>query len=159
MPEETPQRIEPARLEETSEALADVIADLSAASARLGKGLHPRTAANLADLVRLMNTYYSNLIEGHNTRPRDIARALEGKLDRDKERRNLQLEAAAHVRVQTEIDRLAAVNELPEPASVDFIQWLHREFYRNAPKEMLLIKESGQGIHNGAGRVALEAGA
>jgi Fic family protein len=137
---ETPQRIEPARLEETSEALADVIADLSAASARLGKGLHPRTAANLANLVRLMNTYYSNLIEGHNTRPRDIARALEGKLDRDKERRNLQLEAVAHVRVQTEIDRLAAVKELPEPASVDFIQWLHREFYRDAPKEMLLIK-------------------
>jgi Fic family protein len=144
MPAETPQRIEPARLEETSEALADVIADLSAASARLGKGLHPRTAANLADLVRLMNTYYSNLIEGHNTRPRDIARALEGKLDRDTERRNLQLEAAAHVRVQAEVDRLAAANELPEPASVDFIQWLHREFYRNAPKNILLIKGAGR---------------
>jgi hypothetical protein len=53
---ETHQRIEPARLEETPEAIADVIADLSAASARLGKGLHPLTAANLADLVRLMNT-------------------------------------------------------------------------------------------------------
>jgi Fic family protein len=64
---ETPQRIEPARLEETSEVIADAIADLSAASARLGHGLHPRTSANLADLVRLMNTYYSNLIEGHHT--------------------------------------------------------------------------------------------
>jgi Fic family protein len=64
MAEKTPQRIEPARLEETSEAIADVIADLSAASAKLGVGLHPRTAASLADLVRLMNTYYSNLIEG-----------------------------------------------------------------------------------------------
>lgn len=137
---ETPQRIEPARLEETSEAIADVIADLSAASAVLGKGLHPRTAANLADLVRLMNTYYSNLIEGHNTRPRDIAAALAGSFEADNERRNLQLEAAAHVRVQAEIDRMAAEGSLPEPASVEFIRWLHQEFYRDAPESMLLIK-------------------
>src|SRR5437868_15349537 len=96
---ETPLRIEPARLEQTSEAVADVIAELAAASATLGAGLHPRTAANLADLVRVMNTYYSNLIEGHNTRPRDIERALAGHLDDDHERGNLQLEAASHVRV------------------------------------------------------------
>src|SRR5436309_16090882 len=129
MPEETPQRIEPTRLEETSEAIADVIAELAAASATLGAGLHPRTARNLADLVRLMNTYYSNLIEGHNTRPRDIARALEGKFEHDSERRNLQIEAAAHMRVQRELDRMAAQRELPEPASMEFIRWLHREFY------------------------------
>ncbi|UGY07455.1 Fic family protein [Bradyrhizobium quebecense] len=140
---ETPQRIEPTRLEETSEAVADVIADLSAASARLGQSLHPLTAANLADLVRLMNTYYSNLIEGHNTRPKDIVRALEGELDQDEGRRNLQLEAAAHVRVQTEIDRQAGANALPEPASVAFIKWLHLEFYRDAPQEMLRIAGNG----------------
>ena len=109
---ETPQRIEPARLEETSEAVADVIAELSSASAILGAGLHPRTASNLADLVRLMNTYYSNLIEGHNTRPKEIARALEGKFDQDTTRRNLQIEAAAHVRVQCQVDRLAAQGKL-----------------------------------------------
>ena len=142
--EETPQRIEPTRPEETPEAITDVIADLSAASARLGKGLHPLTAANLADLVRLMNTYYSNLIEGHNTRPKDIARALEGEFDKDEDRRNLQLEAAAHVRVQAEIDRRAVAKSLPEPASADFIKWLHLEFYRDAPKEMLLIRGNGK---------------
>lgn len=142
--EETPQRIEPTRPEETPEAITDVIADLSAASARLGKGLHPLTAANLADLVRLMNTYYSNLIEGHNTRPKDIARALEGEFDKDEDRRNLQLEAAAHVRVQVEIDRRTAAKSLPEPASAEFIKWLHLEFYRDAPKEMLLIREAGK---------------
>jgi Fic family protein len=139
---ETPQRIEPARLEETSEAVADVIAELSSASAILGAGLHPRTASNLADLVRLMNTYYSNLIEGHNTRPKEIARALEGKFDQDTTRRNLQIEAAAHVRVQCQVDRLAAQGRLPEPASVEFIQWLHREFYRDAAREMLTVRDT-----------------
>ncbi|MFZ0836893.1 MAG: hypothetical protein WAM77_05530 [Xanthobacteraceae bacterium] len=46
-----------------------------------------------------MNTYYSNLIEGHSTRPKDIERALAGEFDGDEGRRNLQIEAAARVRV------------------------------------------------------------
>jgi len=137
---ESPQRIEPTRLGEISEPISDAMTTLSAESAKLGSALHPRTAANLADLVRIMNTYYSNLIEGHNTRPRDIERALEGEFDKDKERRNLQVEAAAHVRVQAEIDRMAGAGKLPEPASRDFIHGLHRDFYKDAPKEMLLIR-------------------
>ena len=139
---EAPTRIEPARLEETPEAIADAIAALSSASAALGARLHPATAANLSDLVRLMNCYYSNLIEGHNTRPRDIARALVGDLDEDEGRRNLQIEATAHVRVQEKIDRLAADDRLPEPASRDFIRWLHAEFYRDAPEAILSIKSA-----------------
>src|SRR5471032_774427 len=104
----------------------DAVAELAAASTKLGIALNRRTAANLAGLVRIMNTYYSNLIEGHDTRPRDIERALAGEFDRNEGRRNLQLEAAAHVRVQSEIDRLGADGQLPEPASIDFIRSLHR---------------------------------
>jgi len=120
------------------------VAELSAAAAKLEHALNPRTAANLAGLVRIMNTYYSNLIEGHNTRPIDIARALAGKFAKDKERRNLQIEAAAHVRVQAELDLMADEQRLPEPSSPDFIRWLHREFYRDAPKEMLLAHGDGR---------------
>lgn len=143
-PIESVTRIEPARLEEIPEPVSDVVAEISAAAAKLGHVLNPHTAANLADLVRIMNTYYSNLIEGHDTRPRDIARALEGDFAKDKKRRNLQLEAAAHVRVQTEVDRMASENQLPEPASANFIRWLHREFYRDAPEEMLRISGAGR---------------
>jgi Fic family protein len=137
---ETPQRIEPARLEEVSETIGDAVANLSAASATLGRALHPKTAANLAGLTRVMNTYYSNLIEGHHTRPRDIQRALAGNFDKDEKTRDLQIEAAAHVRVQAEIDRLAAEGLLPEPASAEFIRHLHHDFYKDAPQDMLLIK-------------------
>lgn len=137
---ESVDRIEPARLEDLPSAVADVTTELAAAAGRLGSTLHPTTASNLAGLVRIMNTYYSNLIEGHDTRPRDIERALKGELAAEQPRRNLQLEAAAHARVQAEVDRMAAEGQLPEPASRDFILWLHREFYRDAPEEMLLIK-------------------
>jgi Fic family protein len=140
MSPESVSRIEPARLEEPTGPIADAIAELAASAAILGKALHPRTAAHLADLVRIMNTYYSNLIEGHDTRPRDIERALAGQLDKEEGRRDLQLEAAAHVRVQREVDRMADEGALPAPASSDFLRWLHREFYRDAPESMLLIK-------------------
>ena len=136
--------IEPTRLEKTSEEIVNAIAELTAASATLGRALNEATAANLADLVRIMNTYYSNLIEGHNTPPHDIERALEGKLDNDKERRNLQLEAAAHARVQGQVDGMMAEGHLPEPASVDFIRWLHREFYKDLPPDMLRIHGAGR---------------
>jgi Fic family protein len=141
---ESVQRIEPARLEDVPEDISNVVAELSAASAKLGHALHPRTAASLAALVRVMNTYYSNLIEGHNTRPKDIERALAGEFDPNRERRTLQMEAAAHVRVQAEIDQINAEDRLPEPASANFIRWLHREFYRDAPEEILRTEGAGR---------------
>jgi len=136
--------IEPTRLEHPPERVADLAAELAAATAKLGRHLHPRPATNLADLVRVMNTYYSNLIEGHNTRPRDIERALAGEFDRDESRRHLQLEAAAHVRVQAEIDRQGATGTLPDSASPEFLQWLHREFYREAAEAMLRVVGVGR---------------
>lgn len=147
MSEESVSRIEPARLEDVPEAISDMLAELSSASAKLEAALHPRTAASLADMVRIMNTYYSNLIEGHNTRPADIERALAGNLDADGGRRNLQLEAAAHVRVQKLVD----TREVKEPAAEDFVKWLHLEFFRDAPKEMLLV--NGVSMAPGAWRV------
>ena len=143
-PVEDVGRIEPAGLESLPEAIADTVAELSARAATLGRALHPRTSANLADLVRIMNTYYTNLIEGHATRPRDIERALAGELDRDEGRRLLQLEATAHVRVQAEVDGMVAHDRLPEPASAEFILWLHREFYRDAPEAMLRQHGAGR---------------
>ncbi|HWE07648.1 MAG TPA: Fic family protein [Rhizomicrobium sp.] len=138
--DETPSRIEPCLLEETSAEIVDLVAALSAATGTLGARLHARSAAGLADLVRVMNCYYSNLIEGHNTTPREIVRALEDRFDTVRERRNLQLEARAHIRVQREIDRQHAAGELPEPAAAVFIRGLHRAFYDDVPAEMLVIQ-------------------
>lgn len=127
-------------LDETSPAIVDLVANLSAASNKLGSRLHPRSAAGLADAVRVMNCYYSNLIEGHNTTPREIERALANQLDVVEERRNLQVEARAHITVQREIDRRYAKDALGEPASAVFIRWLHHAFYADAPDAMLTIR-------------------
>jgi Fic family protein len=60
------------------------------------------------------------------------------------DRRNLQIEARAHIRLQRAIDRRHTAGELPEPASIDFIRWLHRSFYEDAPEAMLLVEGAGR---------------
>lgn len=137
---ESPSRIEPCLLEEARGRLLDLVTELPAAAQKLTARLHPHTATRLAELVRMMNCYYSNLIEGHNTRPRDIERALRDDLDRDAQRRDLQREAIAHIRVQQLVDDNAAAGALDDPTSVDFILWLHREFYRDASDTALRLE-------------------
>lgn len=136
---ETPGRIEPCFFEDhIPAALADLSVEIQRAASGLGHGLHPDSAAELADLVRMMNCYYSNLIEGHNTRPRDIARALAG-AELEAETRPLALEARAHVIVQRAIDQMHRDGTMPTPTSVEFLTWVHRAFYDEMPDEFRVV--------------------
>src|SRR6202140_1569271 len=83
---------------------ADLALELSQKSAGFRRSLPPSLLASLADLVRAMNCYYSNLIEGHDTHPVDIERALKNDYSQDARKRDLQLEAKAHIAVQKWID-------------------------------------------------------
>ena len=133
---ETPPRLEPCLPDSLDPGIVDLIAALSTSAEKLGNRLHPKTAGSLADLVRVMNCYYSNLIEGHNTKPREIEEALQNHFNSNGERRNLQIEAVAHIRVQREIDAMHAAGRLADAASSQFICWLHREFYKDLPESM-----------------------
>ncbi|WP_090192103.1 Fic family protein [Loktanella salsilacus] len=141
---ETPARIEPCGIEETIPvALIDLVLEIRSSAEALGRRLHPDSAAELRAMTRVMNAYYSNLIEGHNTRPRDIEAALAGRLD-EVEDRPLAEEAAAHVRVQAWIDETSSRGDLPEPTSVAFICDLHRRFYDAMPEELRFTEHDGQ---------------
>src|SRR5450755_2731907 len=80
--------------------LTDLALDLTQKSAGFRRSLPPTLLASLADLVRPMNFYYSSLIEGHVTHPVDIERALKNDFSKDARKRDLQLEAKAHIAVQ-----------------------------------------------------------
>src|SRR6201996_6572271 len=86
-------------------ALSDLAIDLAGKAAGFRSSLAPRIRTALADLVRSMNCYYSNLIEGHDTHPIDIERALKEDFSANPKKRDLQLEAKAHISVQAWIDR------------------------------------------------------
>ncbi|MDX8443077.1 hypothetical protein RFM51_26245 [Mesorhizobium sp. VK3E] len=87
-------------------------------ASRLGGRIHPVLRDSLGNLVRAMNCYYSNLIEGHDTHPIDIDRALKGDYANDAKRRNLQIEAQAHIDVQRLIDEGA--DQHPSPSNSCF---------------------------------------
>jgi Fic family protein len=154
---ESPSRLEPCLLENIPVEITDLVANLTAAAERLANRLHPQTTANLADLVRIMNCYYSNLIEGHNTRPRDIERAMANDLDPEESRRNLQVEALAHIQVQRMIDHRHASGTLPEPASVGFLRELHQAFYQQAPGTLLTIEGAGRHFRMEPGQFRTQA--
>ncbi|AUG55246.1 cell filamentation protein Fic [Thalassospira marina] len=86
------------------EDLIDLAMELTAESAAFKSSLPQNIVSSLANLVRSMNCYYSNLIEGHNTHPVDIERALQDDYSTDARKRDLQLEAKAHITVQKWID-------------------------------------------------------
>src|SRR5580700_9833592 len=79
--------------------------DPGAIPTALLKSLPPSILTSLASLIRSMNCYYSNLIEGHDTHPIDIERALKNDYSSDAKKRDLQLEAKAHITVQQWIDK------------------------------------------------------
>jgi Fic family protein len=85
--------------------LTDLATDLVAKASGLAARLSPALRSSIGDLVRSMNCYYSNLIENHNTTLIDIDRALKDDFAKEPEKRNLQLEAKAHIEVQAMIDR------------------------------------------------------
>lgn len=78
---ETVSMMEPLLIGEGSRhraALNDLALELAQKSAGFRRSLPESLVSSLADLVRAMNCYYSNLIEGHDTHPVDIERALKG---------------------------------------------------------------------------------
>jgi hypothetical protein len=97
--------MEPMLPPEGKRELEDLAFDLATKASGLASQLPPAVRQSIGDLVRSMNCYYSNLIEGHDTHLRDIDRALShSDYSTDPQKRALQHEAVAHIEVQRLID-------------------------------------------------------
>jgi len=114
--------------------LTDLALDLASRSTGFNKSLPPGVHAALAELVRSMNCYYSNLIEGHDTHPIDIERALKDDYNADPKKRNLQLEAKAHIAVQSWIDQGALRGRA---MTAEALREIHRRFCAELPDDLL----------------------
>lgn len=137
--------MEPMRLSESSRhrgVLADLAVELAAHSAGFRRSLPEGVLAALADLVRAMNCYYSNLIEGHDTHPVDIERALKNDYSANAEKRNLQLEAKAHIAVQKWIDEGGLRGRT---VSAEGVREMHRRFCELLPDELLWVENPDNG--------------
>ena len=134
--------MEPLLLEDGSRhrvALTDLALDLTQKSAGFRRSLPPSLLTSLADLVRAMNCYYSNLIEGHDTHPVDIERALKNDYSQDARKRDLQLEAKAHIAVQKWIDGGGLKGGLALKA--EGICEIHRRFCELLPENLRWVED------------------
>jgi Fic family protein len=113
--------------------------ELAQKSAGFKSSLPPGLVAALAALVRAMNCYYSNLIEGHDTHPVEIERALKDELSKDAGTRDLQLEARAHIQVQSWIDEGGLRGG--RAVSVEGIRAIHRRLCELLPNELLWAED------------------
>jgi Fic family protein len=138
---ETVSLMEPLLIAEGSRhrsALTDLALELAQKSAGFRRSLPESLLASLADLVRAMNCYYSNLIEGHDTHPIDIERALKGDYSTDDKKRDLQLEAKAHIAVQQWIDTGGLKGRA---VAADSIREIHRRFCEALPEDLMWVED------------------
>lgn len=144
---ETLSLMEPLLLSETSShrgRLTDQVVDLATRSAGFRRSLPEGVRSALADLVRAMNCYYSNLIEGHDTHPTDIERALKNDYSNDPRKRDLQIEAKAHITVQQWIDSGGLTGRA---VTTEGIREIHRRFCELLPDDLLWVDNPATGEH------------
>ena len=140
-----PSAMEPLLPKEQSARLSELTCEILKASGRLTGQVHsPLVLKRVADLIREMNCYYSNLIEGHKTVPRDIERAMQRDFSHDKTQQDNQKLSLAHIAVEKLMEeRLTDV--AVDIYAPDFICWLHREFYtRLSESQHWAVTQSGQ---------------
>ena len=137
--------MEPLLIAETSRhraMLQEKALELAMKAAGFRRSLPARIQSSLADLVRTMNCYYSNLIEGHDTHPVSAERAMNNDYSRDPVKRDLQLEARAHITVQKWIDE-GHLRGMPLRTSS--LLEIHKRFCELLPPEMLWVKDKETG--------------
>ncbi len=133
--------MEPMLIGETSRfrgALTDLALELAQKAAGFRRSLPESLLKSLADLVRSMNCYYSNLIEGHCTHPVDIEHALNNDYSQDAHKRDLQLEAKAHVAVQKWIDEGGLKGRT---VTAEAVREIHRRFCAELPEALLWVED------------------
>lgn len=119
------------------------------ASLRL-QGIHHATRSALRELVRAMNAYYSNLIEGQSTHPANIARALKMDFSEKPDIAQRQRIALAHIEAERELEALQAPEEVALTSA--FLQRAHSSLYgRLAPADRLT--PDGREVQPGALRL------
>lgn len=121
--------------------LVDLALSVYHHSAQLSGMIHPITRTKVVELLRHINSYYSNRIEGEHTTPADIERAVKRDFSPDESKKRLQLLNLAHIEVQKQIDEQLASDDHPDITSFEFISWIHREFYKNVPQDFRYVKD------------------
>jgi Fic family protein len=123
--------------------LKDLAQEVIVASATLEGRIANETARALGERLRFLNSYHSNLIEGHKTTIVEIEAALNKDFSRDDEKRYSQELCAAHVNAERALMQKLATEPPKNVCSFDFVSLIHRTIYEQLPEQHRFTHSSG----------------
>jgi Fic family protein len=136
---ELPHQFEPLLPSIVPPAMAGKAADIARLSIRLGTAAHPSALATVRELVRSMNSYYSNKIEGQSTHPLLIDRALRKEFSDQPAIARLQRVALAHIDAERDLE--ARVSAGQSAMSSVFLRAAHQALYSRLSAEDRLTED------------------
>ncbi len=147
---DSPHQFEPLFPQERLMApLLEKASDLIRESASLGASAAPAAAHQLRGLLRSMNSYYTNRIEGEHTRPADIERALRKDFSGEADVARRQRLAVSHIQTEMECERriqelqAAGENVVAWLYSTPVLEWMHLQLFGSlTPQDLTLIDGS-----------------
>ena len=133
----TETSLEPLFPERHGPDLEDLACAIIMRAGQLQAKVRPQFRDELCEITRLMDCYYSNLIEGQQTLVPEIEAALRNDFSSEPEKRDLQKLALAHLECQ----RWAA-GYTGSPFVEEFLRELHYRFYSALPPSLCVATTS-----------------
>jgi len=127
------------------EELQELIVSVTSKGSNLEGQFPEPTRDSIREMLRPMNSHYSNKIEGYDTKLSDVEEAVEGDFSEDPDRQELQALATAHIKVQKEMEEKIE-SDSPSITSLKFLRWIHKRLYEEIPERYHYVeKETADG--------------
>ncbi|MFL9709726.1 Fic family protein [Methylobacillus sp. Pita1] len=130
------------------EPLLSLAHQLQTACWKLGGNAMPGLHTSLTPLLRAMNSYYTNKIEGQQTLPADIEDALHSRFSSNPDKARRQRLALAHLDTEQWAENTYAAADWRNTFAPDVICSLHRHLYEGLPIEDR-VTDSGEPVNEG----------
>jgi Fic family protein len=129
--------------------LLEQAGDLIRAADRLGGMCQPGALAGLRTLLRAMNSYYSNKIEGQHTLPLEIEQALHNDYSTDADKARRQRLAVAHMATEQSLESRWPVWNAQHIWSAQMVCDIHQDLFARLPEADRLLPGGTQALQPG----------
>lgn len=150
--------------------LLELAHDLQRGAYRLAGLCQPGALAELRALLRAMNSYYSNKIEGQQTLPREIDQALRNDYSQDEDKARRQRLAVGHMATEQRLEAQWGSWSPQEVWSARMVKDIHQDLFARLPERDRVLPEGdvlepgalrdrdvAVGIHAAPSRLAIDA--
>jgi Fic family protein len=121
--------------------LLEQAGDLIRAADKLTGLCQPGALVGLRTLLRAMNSYYSNKIEGQHTLPLELEQALRNDYSQDADKARRQRLAVAHMATEARLESLSAGWAATTVWSAQTVCDIHQDLFARLPKEDRLLED------------------